>query len=58
MAESLTNAVGCDRSVSESWASTTAGPSNVPKSTQVVANVVFMSVPWFMGCSECLARCR
>jgi hypothetical protein len=46
MAESFTNAAGCERSASESWATTTtAGASNVPKSTQLIANVGFMFIP-------------
>src|SRR5579859_1427784 len=49
MAESFTNSIGCVRSVSESWATTTtAGASNVPKSTQLIANVDFMFVPQFL----------
>src|ERR1700730_9532435 len=48
MAESFTNAAACERSVSESSpAQVTPDPSNVPKTRQVVTNVVFMSFPWF-----------
>jgi hypothetical protein len=43
VAESATRATGCELSAEESWATTTvAGASNVPKSTQVVAIIVFM----------------
>jgi uncharacterized protein DUF5329 len=46
MAESFTNTPGCERSVSESWATTTAGDAiKVPKSTQLIANVGFMLIP-------------
>src|SRR6185312_13406360 len=46
IAESFTNAGGCERSASESSAARiTAGPSSVPKTTQVVANVIFMCFP-------------
>src|SRR5579862_5614737 len=45
IAESFTNATGCDRSALKSWATTiAAGPSKVLKSAQVVAILVFMSV--------------
>src|ERR1700680_4769422 len=59
IAESFTNAVGCERSAAESWATTTTGgPSNVPKSTQVVANVVFMFFTSFVNRADCPARCH
>src|SRR5579863_310154 len=57
MAESFTKVTGCERSVSESWATTTAaGASNVPKSTQLIANVDFMFVPQFVNSADCAAH--
>src|ERR1700682_2778110 len=59
IAESFTKAFGCERSVSESCATTSTGaPSNVPNSTQALANVVFMFFPRFVNRRDCPARCH
>src|ERR1700681_1226187 len=43
MAESLTNAEGCERSVSESWATEIAvKPNSVPNTRQTVASFAFI----------------